>query len=246
MKQRLLISVAAASLLAGTGFVNAQGTSSQGSAGREAPSGMTQQNGPSSYERGSATTPMHNNASESKGSKSDMKSTQSEERMQRGGHNQSAQDNRVNHEKMKDQKSAQEHMKGDRSKTTSSEAEKTKDSHMKAEGREGRSGNMNAGSKGYESKSMTTGQAGAGAKLSTEQRTKITSVIKEQHVQPVTNVNFSIAVGTRVPKTVHFHPLPTEIITVHPAWKGFEFFLVRDEIIVVNPRTLEIVAVLEA
>ena len=56
------------------------------------------------------------------------------------------------------------------------------------------------------------GQAGAGAKLSTEQRTKITTVIKGQHVQPVTNVNFSISVGTRVPRDVSFHPLPTEIV----------------------------------
>ena len=92
----------------------------------------------------------------------------------------------------------------------------------------------------------TTGQAGAGAKLSTEQRTKITSVIREQHVQPETNVNFNISVDTRVPRTVHFHPLPADIVTVYPDWRGYEFFLVRDQIVVVNPRTYEIVAVLEA
>ena len=49
-----------------------------------------------------------------------------------------------------------------------------------------------------------------------------------------------------MPREVRFHPLPTEIITVYPDWRGYEFFLVRDEIIVVNPRTLEIVAVLPA
>lgn len=92
----------------------------------------------------------------------------------------------------------------------------------------------------------TTGQAGAGAKLTTEQRTKVTTVIKQQNIQPVTNVNFSISVGTRVPREVRFHPLPAEIITVYPDWRGYEFFLVRNEIIVVNPRTLEIVAVLDA
>ncbi len=246
MKQRLLISVAAAALMAGTGFANAQGTNSQGNAGREAPSGMTQQNSSSSSERGSTTAPMQNKASESKGSKSDMKSTQSEEHMQRGSHSKSAQDNKTNQEKTKDQKSAQERAKGDHSRSTSSEADRTKDSHMKAEGREGRNGNMNAESKSPESKSQTTGQAGAGAKLSTEQRTKITTVIKEQHVQPVTNVNFSISVGARVPRSVHFHPLPADIITIYPAWRGYEFFLVRDEIIVVNPHSMEIVAVLEA
>jgi hypothetical protein len=92
----------------------------------------------------------------------------------------------------------------------------------------------------------TTGQAGAGAKLTTEQRTKVTTVIKQQNIQPVTNVNFSISVGTRVPREVRFHPLPAEIITVYPDWRGYEFFLVRNEIIVVNPRTLEIVAVIDA
>jgi len=97
-----------------------------------------------------------------------------------------------------------------------------------------------------ETRSQTTGQAGAGAKLTTEQRTKITSVIREQRVQPETNVNFNIAVGTHVPKTVHFHALPQQIITLYPDWRGYEFFLVRDQIVVVNPRTLEIVAVLEA
>lgn len=92
----------------------------------------------------------------------------------------------------------------------------------------------------------TTGQAAAGAKLSTEQRTTIRTSITKQKVKPVTNVNFSISVGTRVPRTVAFHPLPAEVITIYPAWRGYEFFLVNDEIVVVNPRTLEIVAVIEA
>jgi hypothetical protein len=94
--------------------------------------------------------------------------------------------------------------------------------------------------------SQTTGQAGAGARLSSEQRTRITSVIREQRVQPEARVNFNISVGTRVPRSVHFHPLPAEIVTIYPRWRGYEFFLVGDEIVVVNPRTLAIVAVLEA
>jgi hypothetical protein len=92
---------------------------------------------------------------------------------------------------------------------------------------------------------MTTGQAGAGAKLSSEQRTKITSVIREQKIAPVTNVNFSISVGTRVPRDVSFHPLPEEIVTIYPDWRGYEFFLVNGQIVVVDPRSFEIVAVLD-
>ncbi len=92
----------------------------------------------------------------------------------------------------------------------------------------------------------TTGQAGAGAKLSTEQRSTIRTSITKQNIKPVTNVNFSISVGTRVPRGVAFHPLPVEVISIYPDWRGYEFILVGDQIVVVNPRTLEIVAVLDA
>jgi hypothetical protein len=101
--------------------------------------------------------------------------------------------------------------------------------------------------KAGEAKPSTSGQgaAGAPANLSTEQRTTIRTVIKQQNVQPVTNVTFAISIGTRVPRTVHFYPVFDELVQIYPSWRGYEFFLVGDQIIVVNPRTLEIVAVLD-
>ena len=96
----------------------------------------------------------------------------------------------------------------------------------------------------------TTGQGAAATSasvnLSTEQRTKITTVIRSQKVQPLTNVNFSISIGSRVPRTVRFHPLPTAVIEVYPEWRGYEYILVGNEILVINPRTYEIVFILEA
>ena len=98
-------------------------------------------------------------------------------------------------------------------------------------------------------KTQTTGQGAAAARgaanLSTEQRTKIRTVFREKvHVQPVTHVNFSINVGTRVPRTVHYHPLPAEVVEVYPAWRGYNFILVNDEIVIIDPATFEIVAIL--
>ena len=95
---------------------------------------------------------------------------------------------------------------------------------------------------------MTTGQGAAGgtANLSTEQRTRIRTVIKQQNAQPITNVNFAISVGTSVPRSVRFYSLPLELVDIYPSWRGYDYFLVGNQIIVVNPRTLEIVAVLDA
>ena len=56
----------------------------------------------------------------------------------------------------------------------------------------------------------------------------------------------TISIGTRVPRTVHFYPVFVELVQIYPSWRGYEYFLVGDQIIVVNPRTLEIVAVLDA
>ncbi|HKG99172.1 MAG TPA: DUF1236 domain-containing protein [Bradyrhizobium sp.] len=114
------------------------------------------------------------------------------------------------------------------------------------ETREGRGGSIDSRGSAESRSQVTTGQAGGSARLSTEQRTRITSVIRQQHVAPVQNVNFSIAVGTRVPREVRFHRLPSQIVTIYPQWRGYEYFLVRDQIVVVDPRTLEIVAVLDA
>jgi hypothetical protein len=92
----------------------------------------------------------------------------------------------------------------------------------------------------------TTGQGAAGsAKLTTEQRTKISTVIKSQKVERV-NLNVSVSVGTRIPTSVHVHPLPQEVIVIYPEWRGYDYILVGEQIVIISPRTHEIVAIIEA
>jgi Protein of unknown function (DUF1236) len=246
MINRFMISVAAAALIAGTGFANAQGTGiSHESPAAAAPA----QSGASSSDRGgsdrgtSAGGEMNRDAA-----KPEMKSTQSEQQSPAAGNKQ-----RADEKTMPGQKSKSMSSENDNNAKTGKDmggkdmkAEGGQDRNgMKAESSEDRNGKMNADSKGG-AEGKTVGQAGAAGKLSNEQRTKITTVIRNQHVQPVTNVNFSIAVGTRVPRDVSFHPLPAEIVSVYPDWRGYEFILVRDQILVIDPSSLEIVAVLDA
>src|SRR5882724_6430405 len=251
MLNRFMITAATVALIAGTSFANAQGTGSN----REGPSGGSaiQSQAPT----GNSAAPAATEPNKPSG----MKATQSEDKMQ-GSKNQRAQDMKSGDTKsgVKDEKSAQENnIKGEKSKGMSSQNEKgpaSKDmkaegredrDRMKAEGREDRDrGNMKAeGREGSETRSQTIGQAGAAAKLSTEQRTRITTVIRDQHVAPLNNVNFSIAIGARIPREVTFHRLPAEIVSIYPEWRGYEYILVRDQILVVDPRTFEVVAILD-
>src|SRR6266403_1333316 len=235
MTNRFMMSVAAAALIAWAGFAHAQGTSTE----RErSPAGSSAQQ--------SAPAPEH-------------KATQSEEKSPGAAKNQRTEDKDMQGQKSKSMSSENDRAKGGKDMKAEGR-EGSKD--MKAQGREGQNTDMNAEQKGAaDSRSQTTtqsqpgqtgrsettvGQAGAAAKLSTEQRTQITTVIRDQHVQPLNNVNFSISVGGRVPREVRFHPLPREVVTVYPEWRGYEFVLVNNQIVVVDPRTYEIVAILDA
>ncbi len=93
----------------------------------------------------------------------------------------------------------------------------------------------------------TTGQGAAAgsANLSTEQRTKITSIIRQRKVEPA-HLNVSVSVGTRIPSSVHVFPLPVEVVVIYPEWRGYDYILVGDQIVIIDPRTHEIVAIVEA
>jgi uncharacterized protein DUF1236 len=83
--------------------------------------------------------------------------------------------------------------------------------------------------------------------ITTEQRTRIRETVLRQGNAPrVSNVNFQINVGVVVPRTVRVVPLPVTIVEIQPAWRGYVYFIVDDEIIIVEPNTLRIVAVIPA
>jgi hypothetical protein len=87
----------------------------------------------------------------------------------------------------------------------------------------------------------------ASVNLSTEQKTKIHGIIVAERSAPrVAHVDFQVNVGVVVPRTVKLARLPSTIITIEPSWSGYEYFLVGDQIVVVDPATFRIVAVLDA
>lgn len=227
-RKMLLTSVAAAALIAGVGVVSAQAP--------PAPAPAAQQNapaekmGPALRETGQASpdTKLDQKASEPKADIKRDKGAQAPAPATKSTTGQApAQDDK-------------------KSKATSSETKspgKTS-SDMKADTKT----RADTKEKADDAKAATTGQGATGtaASLSTEQRTTIRTVIKHQNVQPITNVNFSISVGARVPRTVNFYPVPVELVQIYPHWRGYDYVLVGDQIIVVDPRTHEIVAVLDA
>ena len=244
MKKSLLASAAAVALIATTGFAGAQsmdkgGGSAGPSGGASAPPAATSPAPGGAMNRGD-TPAKGGSEMRSESAKPDAKSDGMAPT--KGAQKEGAQPAQRTQDNARDttapaakQDNARDNTTQDRNKNSAQDANAPKT-------------NSNTAQDNAKGESKTTGQAAAGAKISTEQRTQITTVIKEQNVRPVTNVNFNISVGSRVPRggDVTFHVLPPRVIAIYPEWRGYEYILVRDEILVIDPRTLEIVAVLPA
>jgi hypothetical protein len=77
-----------------------------------------------------------------------------------------------------------------------------------------------------------------------QQRSRIGQAIARHNVRPVTNVNFSIAVGTAVPRSVRLSALPADLATFVPQYRGYSYFVVEEQIVIVEPSSTQIVAVI--
>ena len=84
----------------------------------------------------------------------------------------------------------------------------------------------------------------ASVNINDQQRTRISQSISHLNVQPLNSVNFSLSVGTTVPRDVRLQPLPAEVVEVVPQYRGYNFVLVKEEIVVVEPSSYQVVAVL--
>ena len=69
-------------------------------------------------------------------------------------------------------------------------------------------------------------------------------MLQDSNAPRATHVNFSINVGTAVPTTVRVVAVPQLIFDVQPEWRGHMYFIVGDQIIIVD-RNHRIVAVID-
>ena len=102
---------------------------------------------------------------------------------------------------------------------------------------------MQNNAQGSSSSTTTTGSASSSAtQLTTEQRTEVREKVLVNAPRE-NNVNFAVNVGTVVPRTVRVAVVPETLIRIHPEWRSHKFFVVRDEIIIVDS-DFRIIAVL--
>lgn len=87
---------------------------------------------------------------------------------------------------------------------------------------------------------------GARANLSQDQRTQVRTRLSSHREARVTNVNFSINIGTRVPRDFRaVHVIPTDIVAIVPQYRGYRYFIYEERVVIVHPQRYEIVEVID-
>lgn len=86
--------------------------------------------------------------------------------------------------------------------------------------------------------------ANSGTNLEPQQQSRIVDTLRSHRSEATTNMNFSVNVGATVPESVHHRPLPEDIITIAPQYRGYDYVMVRDEVVIIEPRTRKVVTVI--
>jgi len=245
MRIRSGLTTAAAILLASTALVAAQGMQKQGPAGEGGPGPGQMQNEGQQGKQPPQKSDRRENVKQDNGKQKGAAQVEEKEGTpkQQQGKQQNQKEQRAEPKGKADERSQAQ--KGER--TEGQKGERTEG--QKGERTEGQKGERAEGQKGERNDAQKGERTDArGDKtLTVEQKTRVReTVLRGGNAPRVTksNITFSISVGTAVPRSVRVVELPPLLIEYYPAWRGYLYFVVDDEIIIVD-RDYRIIAVLE-
>ena len=143
--------------------------------------------------------------------------------------------------KDKDEQSTTGQSSSDTKASPNNKASSDSNQHMNRQSQDPNGAKQNQ-TTGSTTQSDTTGQSNAsirsqaGVQVSSQQVTKIESIMSSRNVPRADHVSFSIRTGAVVPRDVHFVSVTTypELIEVFPRYRDYSFFVVEDEIVFVN------------
>jgi Protein of unknown function (DUF1236) len=239
-----LAGIAALALIAGTGFAAAQDSAKDQKGAMQpkasTPSTKTETGG--AGKMGQSTQPGKMGENESS-SKAEPKTGKSSERM-----NQSAEDAKSSNRHAQEMKRGE----GRREKSGESKAdrERMNNEGRAAEGERNKQGAPTTAEQGRQGGPNTAESRGAkggagGVALNDEQRTRIRDTVINAHGAPrVGSVNFGVNVGTVIPRgSIQIVPVPETLVQIEPRWRGFRYFIFEDELVIVDPHDMTIVAI---
>jgi hypothetical protein len=252
-RNTLLAGIAAMALIAGTGAASAQQTGNDEHGAKQPNAASQQMNKPAASQqmnKGDATMGENTGAQSKTGGK--MEQNAAEENKAGGKMDQNAAE-----EKNTSGKMGQKAEQNDRSKSQRTTAGREDRDHRTTAQERDRFNRQNA-AQSNERNGRTAaeqernglkglqGNARLNVQLNDQQRTRIRETVIDARGAPrIDHVDFNVAVGTVVPRTgVRFVPVTPALVQIEPAWRGYNYFIYEQELVLIDPATMTIVAVI--
>jgi len=102
---------------------------------------------------------------------------------------------------------------------------------------------IHQGSGGH-ARASANGTSGPQLRLTADQRARILDYARQQRIAAVQE-RIDLDTGASVPGDVNLVPLPDEIVTEIPAIRSYSFFVVSDQVVLVDPQSRQVVEVVE-
>lgn len=80
--------------------------------------------------------------------------------------------------------------------------------------------------------------------ISPEQQNKIRDSVRNAKVDHVAKLAIPLEVGAEVPRNLHFYPFPKEVAEIAPEYGGYFYVVAAEKIVVIDPLSYRIVAIL--
>lgn len=80
--------------------------------------------------------------------------------------------------------------------------------------------------------------------ISPDQESKIRDSVKNAKVDHVAKLAIPLTVGAEVPRNLHFYPFPKEVAEIAPEYGNYFYVVAAEKIVVIDPLSYRIVAIL--
>jgi len=236
MKQAYLITAVGAAFLAGTMFVAAQGLQKQ------VPAGESRAQGQLERERGSQP--------DQKGKQPGRKEQGKQGTPRQGATDQQREPGRQGQQGQSKERQGQSKEKQGQSKErqVQSKEKPGQSKKIQVQSKEKQGQSKDSRREGQQAGQPPKGQTRDGGRsgsvtLTTEQRSRVRQTVLAKGPR-ASNINFTVNVGVVVPRTVRVVALDPILIEYYPRYRGYFYFIVGDQIIIVD-RRYRIVAIID-
>ena len=123
---------------------------------------------------------------------------------------------------------------------TKSEVATQPPSVLRAERADGRMAPAQAGDASIHGRHAQSSDATGSISRHSALRAAIRQSSVKSRVRRVGSIDVPLKIGAIVPPTIRLRPLPASVVSLKPAWRAHEFFVIGKEIVIVQPRTSKI------